>query len=254
MAADAYNRMALASYNSGDSFSAVKYFKKVISDFSGDKKNAQIALDNLTGLVTEAEFDKILAEYRGKNPNMDTNLATLVFNTGRDRFFAGNYSSAIEQFTVYINDYKNGPDYFEALLFRARANRELTKFSESLDDYRLIYSLQAPMNLPIQPFRKQQKSTRPERLRRFSSIIPESGSGFRKTDNKVVAKFGIAKNHKAPKNMNLARNVLTEIKDKNEVAIYSRTKAQVEIGHCFYLEGNLASAKAAFAIVEKDFK
>ncbi|MEZ4849394.1 MAG: hypothetical protein R3B93_12410 [Bacteroidia bacterium] len=71
---------------------------------------------------------------------MDTNLATLVFNTGRDRFFAGNYSSAIEQFTVYINDYKNGPDYFEALLFRARANRELAKFSESLDDYRLIYS------------------------------------------------------------------------------------------------------------------
>ncbi|MCB0843070.1 MAG: tetratricopeptide repeat protein [Bacteroidetes bacterium] len=255
LAADAYNRMALASYNSGDSFSAVKYFKKVISDFSGDKKNAQIALDNLAGLVTEAEFDKILAEYRGKNPNMDTNLATLVFNTGRDRFFAGNYSSAIEQFTVYINDYKNGPDYFEALLFRARANRELAKFSESLDDYRLIYSATGSnefTNTALQEAAeiKYDQKDYVGSLQLYQNLDLASG----KLDNKVVAKFGIAKNHKALQKYGLARNVLTEIKDNNEVAIYSRTKAQVEIGHCFYLEGNLASAKAAFAIVEKDFK
>ena len=91
LAADAYNRLALASYNNrATQFSAVKYFKKVISDYASDKKNAQIALDNLAGLVTESQsLIKFWPITEAKNPNMDTNLATLVFNTGRDRFFCG---------------------------------------------------------------------------------------------------------------------------------------------------------------------
>ena len=56
------------------------------------------------------------------------------------------------------------------------------------------------------------------------------------------------------KKYGLAINVLNQIKNNNEVAIYSRTKAEVEIGHCHYLNGNLAQAKAAFGNVENNFK
>ena len=107
LASISYNRMAIASYNLGRKADAVKYYKKVLSDYGGDKENAQLALDNLKSLVTAAEFDKILKDYRKSNPNMNENLADLVLNTGKERYFAGNYSSAVSQFSTYIKDYKN---------------------------------------------------------------------------------------------------------------------------------------------------
>ncbi|MDX2245900.1 MAG: tetratricopeptide repeat protein [Bacteroidia bacterium] len=255
LAADAYNRLALASYNAGDSDGAVRYFKKVLTDYASDKKNAQIALDNLTGLVSESEFDKILRDYRNQNPNMDTNLAQLVFNTGKDRFFAMNYSSAVDQFTTYINDYKNGPDYFEALVFRARAYRELGKFISALDDYKQIYTATVRNDftnialLEAAEIKYEQKDYT-QSLQLYQTLDNQAG----KLENKVQAKFGVAKSHKALGDYKLAQDALTQIANNNEVAVYSRTKAQVEIGHCQYLAGQLLSAKASFAKVEQEFK
>ncbi|MEM7510259.1 MAG: tetratricopeptide repeat protein, partial [Bacteroidota bacterium] len=50
LAADAYNRLAYAAYNTGKQSQAVNYYKKVLSDFPTDKKNSQAALDNLATL------------------------------------------------------------------------------------------------------------------------------------------------------------------------------------------------------------
>ncbi|MEM7367117.1 MAG: tetratricopeptide repeat protein, partial [Bacteroidota bacterium] len=255
LAAGAYNRLAQASYNQGNSNQAVKYFKKVLSDYGNDKKNAQIALDNLSNLLPEKQFDKVLADFKKKNPDTDDNFGTLVFNTGKDRFFASNYSSAIQQFSTYIKDYKNGPNYFEALIFRARSYTESAQSSKALADYRQVYS--APVNnnftgVALQEAGEIQYEQKEyiNSLQLFQQLETNSNS----LPNKVQAWFGVAKNYKAMADYGPAIDALSQISNNNEVQAYSRTKASVEIGHCQYLNGELDAAYLSFSNVEQEYK
>jgi tetratricopeptide (TPR) repeat protein len=255
LAGDAYNRLAQAAYNQGNTEGAVTYFKKVLEDYGGDRKNAQIALDNLSNLLSEREFDRVLADYRRSNPQMDNNLANLVFNTGKDRFFSGNYNSAIDQFSTYIRDYKNGPDYNEALIFRARSYKETGQYESSLRDYQLVHS--QPVNneftgialLEAAEIRYEQKNYAAS-LQLYQQLELVSGN----LQNKVQALFGLAKNHRALGQYSQAIQALEQISINAEVQVYSRTKAMVEMGHCQYLNGDLQGAFQTFTNVETEFK
>lgn len=255
LAPDAYNRLALSAYNNGDQNAAITYFKKVVENYPQDKENAQIALDNLSSLLTEREFDRIFKAYRNNVPQMDEGLAQLAFKTGQDRFFANNYQSAIDQFTTYINEFKNGPDYLEALLFRARSYRELTQMTSALADYKSIYSTpssNAFTNTALQEaaeirFERQEFMAS---LQLYQTLNDVAGT----LQNKVAAKFGIAKNYKAMGDYSSAISTLRQVSQDPEVAVYSRTKANVEIGNNQYLAGNRVAAKKTFQEVEDDFK
>lgn len=255
LAASAYNRLAQASYNQGNTNQAIKYFKKVLSDYGKDKKNAQIALDNLSNLLPEKQFDKILADYRKGNPDTDDNFGTLVFNTGKDRFFASNYSSAIEQFSTYIKDYKNGPNYFEALIFRARSFTETNQKTKALADYRQVYS--APVNNNFTGVALQEAGEINYEQKEYIKslqLFQQLESNSNSLPNKVQAWFGVAKNHKAMGDYGPAEDALAQIANNNEVQVYSRTKASVEIGHCQYLDGNLDAAYLTFSNIEQEYK
>ena len=255
LAPAAYNRLGLAAYNSGDEAGAITYFKKVVQEYPQDKANSQIALDNLSALLPEREFDKIFKDYRSNSPQMDDRLAQLTFKTGQDRFFAGNYQSAIDQFSSYINEFKNGPNYFEALVFRARAYRELAQLDQALKDYERVYST-ASANAFTSIALQEAAEIRFERkeymasLQLYQTLDNVAGS----LQNKVAAKFGIAKNHNAMGDYRAAVTVLRQIAQNEEVAVYSRTKANVDIGTNLYLSGDLAGARSTFEAVEKDFK
>lgn len=255
LAPNAYNRLALSAYNNGNQRAAVTYFKKVVEEYPEDKENAQIALDNLSSLVSEREFDRIFAAYRDNVPQMDEGLASLAFKTGQDRFFANNYQSAIDQFSTYIREFKNGPNYLEALLFRARSYRELTRMGPALEDYKSIYA--TPSSNPFTNIALQEAAEiRYERNEYLASLelykTLNEVSGI--LQNKVAAKFGMAKNHKAMGDHRSAISILTQISQNPEVAVYSRSKANVEIGNNQYLGGNLTAAKRSFQEVEREFK
>lgn len=255
LAPDAYNRLALSAYNNGDQNAAVAYFKKVVEDYPQDKENAQIALDNLSSLVSEREFDRIFKAYRTNVPQMDEGLAKLAFKTGQDRFFSNNYQSAIDQFTTYINEFKNGPNYLEALLFRARSYRELTQMTPALNDYQSIYSTpssNAFTNIALQEaaeIRFERKEYMAS-LQLYQNLDEVAGN----LQNKVAAKFGIAKNYNSMGDYSSAINTLRQISQNPEVAVYSRTKANVETGNNQYLSGNKVAAKKTFQEVEQEFK
>ncbi|MEM7656895.1 MAG: tetratricopeptide repeat protein [Bacteroidota bacterium] len=255
LAAAGYNRLAQAVYNQGNESEAIRHFKKVLTDYGGDRKNAQIALDNLANLLPEREFDRVLADYRKSNPTMDNNLAALVFNTGKDRFFSGNYNSAIDQFGTYIRDYRNGQDYFESLIFRARSYKEIGQYSSALKDYQDVYD--QPVNndftgIALQEaaeIRYEQKNYAAS-LQLFQQLELVSGN----LQNKVQALFGLAKNHKALAQYAQAINALEQISINAEVQAYSRTKAAVELGQCQYLMGDLNGALQTFQNVEAEYK
>lgn len=255
LAASAYNRLALTSYYSGNEQAAVRYFKRVLSDYSRDRDNSQIALDNLSALLSEREFDKVLKEYRRNNPEMKDNLADLVFNTGQDRFFAQNYSSAIEQFSTYIRDYKNGPNYFEAFLFRARSYREIGEFSKALRDYQQVYETPSKNDFTILALQEAAEIRFDQRNYQSSlALYQELENIADEVQNRVTARFGIAKNYSAMKDYRLAINIYNSIAQNQEASSYSRTKALIGIGNNQYLDGQLDDALETFRDVESEFK
>ena len=255
LAPDAYNRLGLAAYNSGRTDVAGQYFKKVVNDYSFDKKNVQIALDNLSVLLPANEYDRILADYRKNNPNLDTKDAERSFNIGLDRFFSENYASAINQFTDYITHFKNGPNYFEALLYRAQSYKAINQPANALQDYAAIYNspgknpqtnsaLKEAAEIYFDQRDYQQSIALYETLNTVAEAIP----------NRVQALFGIARNYKAQQQYPDAIRTLNQIIDNIEVEVGSRTKAQVETGECHYLSGNLQAAFGIFKEVEANFK
>ncbi|RMG55761.1 MAG: hypothetical protein D6722_27375 [Bacteroidetes bacterium] len=255
LAADAYNRLALATYNLGNTDAAITYFKKVLTDYAGDRRNAQIALDNLSSLLPGDEFDRVLADYRNRNPEMDNNLAGLVFSTGKDRFFSGNYRAAIEQFSTYIRDYKNGPDYFEVLVFRARAYKETGDLAKALADYETVHNTtvnNAFTNVAL----LEAAQIKYEQQDFLGSLLlyQELEQTAGRLENRVQAWFGIADNYLALKDYEPAENAFMRIADNAEVQVFSRTKARVGIGNCQYLRGQLDQARTTFAAVERDYK
>ncbi|MEO1416086.1 MAG: tetratricopeptide repeat protein [Bacteroidota bacterium] len=255
LAVVAYNRMALASYNLGNKDNAIKYYKKVLTDYGADKKNSQAALDNLRNLVSEREFDKILKDYRNSNPKMDNNLAEIVFSTAKERYFSGNYTSAIDQFSTYIKDYKNGPDYIEALLFRARSYNEIGKFDPALKDYKKIYDATVANSYTFQALDEAaeieyKRRNYSESLALFNQLERNAG----KLANQVIGLFGIAKSQQGLGQYTQAIAALRKITDNAEVTIASRTQARVQIGQAQYESGNLDAALTTFQSVENDFK
>ena len=255
LAADGYNRLALVSYNMGNEQAAVNYFKKVLDDYTFDRRNSQIALDNLSSLLPPNEFDRVLQNYRNKNPKVDEGVAELSFNIGVDRYYAGNYSSAITQFTNYINDFKSGPNYFEALLFRARSYKATKDMTKALGDYERVYSGSVKNAFThIALFEAAElrfdQAQYTGALQLFQQLTETAGN----LENRNTGLFGVAKSYKALSNYREAQRALERIADNPEVNETSRVQARVEIGHCLYLLGDLAGAMETFANVERAYK
>lgn len=254
LAAAAYNRIAFASYNAGNEREAVKYFKKVLSDYSMDKANSQIALDNLSVMVTAAEFDRILANYRNKNPELNENVADLTFNTGRDRFFEESYQSAINQFSIYIKDYSTGRHYYEARVLRARAYKATGQRNKALEDYKQVYS--ATVRNPFSSTALMEAAQLEYELGRYDASLKLYQELVKTADNaqnRILAKFGVATILKDHKNdYSGAITILQQIENSSDAELYEVNTAKAERGDCEHLNGNIEKAHTIFKALEKD--
>jgi len=254
LAPDALARLAIAAYNSNNVDAAINYFKRILSEYGSDRQNAQVALDNLSNLLPSQEFDRILREYRQRNPELNENLAELTFNTAMDRFYSENYAAAINQYTDYIQNFKNGANYFEALLYRARSYKATNSLNQALADYEQIYNasikndftnqaLQEAAEIYFQQNDYEKSIDLYQMLASFAQALP----------NRVQANFGLAKNYQAVGNLEGALRALREIADNSEVELDSRTRAKVEIGEVLYKQSRLSEALAVLEEVEGQF-
>ncbi|MEM6264706.1 MAG: tetratricopeptide repeat protein [Bacteroidota bacterium] len=243
LAPAAYNRLALAAYYTNDEQAAIGYFKKVLSDYSFDAENSQIALDNLSSLLPGAEFDKVLRDYKAQNPQYNENLAEITFNTGMDRYFDNNFSAASLQFSSYIRDYPKGPRYFEALLYRARCFKELKQLENSLDDYNKVYQA-TPQNeftnvaLGEAADIKFEQQKYQSALQLFKMLEQSSST----VENQSQAVLGIAKCYQAMGQYEEAEKVLAPLAINEQVDSYTRNKAKLEIGISQYYTNRLNEA------------
>ncbi|MEM6628300.1 MAG: tetratricopeptide repeat protein [Bacteroidota bacterium] len=253
LAPDAYARLALAAYNTNNTSAAIQYFKKILEDYGQDKKNSELALNNLANILPSNEFDRILRDYRRRNPQLNENLATLTFNTGMDRFFDGNYSSAINQFSDYIKNFRNGPDYYNALLHRARSYEAIRQTQKALGDYQRVFSgskndftntalLEAgEIYFTLDQYQKSMELF--ERL----SVTAQVAS------NRAVALFGIAKNLQALQDYRQAQRILEQIASDPEIDVDFQLRAKVEIGEGLILQNRYGEATQILREVEQNY-
>ncbi len=253
MAAASYNRLAIAAYESGDEATAIKYFKKVLEDYS-DSAAATVALSSLDGLVSSDEYDRILAAYRSKNPT-GSGASVSSFNVGKDRFLAGQYESAISMLSDYITNSRNGSNYYEALFLRGRCFHNTNRLTAALDDFQAVYSTPSindftnPALLEAGEVKYEQRDFNGS-LALFQQLDNTAG----RVQNRVQAKFGIAKNYQALGQYERAIQELNFIVNNNEVQVFTRTRAQIQIGYNYYDAKNPDKALEVFRAVEKDNK
>lgn len=244
LAAAGYNRLALATYFKGDEKGAVNYFKKVLEDYPSEQSQCQIALENLSQLLSASDYDKVFKAYKSRNPQVNENLAGLVFNTGVDRFYGGEYEAARDQFSTYINDYPGGANYYEALLMRARTYRELGQMEEALTDYNTVFKA-IPKNSFTQvalleaadiKFTQQKFNPALELFR----LLEQTAE---KLENKTEARFGMAKCYRALGSFGDAVTTLQPVVDDVAQPLETRLRAALEVGTAQYEQKRFVEAK-----------
>lgn len=243
LAAAAYNRIALASYFSGDEPGAVRNFKKVLEDYPGDQAQCQVALENLSQLLSPNDYDKVFRAYKARSPEVNENLADLTFNTGLDRFYAGNYQGAVDQLGVYIKDYPSGSRYFEALVLRARSYKELGLMDNALADLNTVYSA-TPKNAYTNVALLEAADIKYEQQKFDTALdlfkLLEQTS--EKTENRTEARFGMAKCYMALGDYSKVSETLNPIVNDQVNPEATRQRAQLEIGLAQYEQGRYPQA------------
>ena len=252
LAPDAYARLALAAYESGSANDAIRYFQKILTDYGHNKKNAEIALSNLANLLPENEFDRILRDYRNRNPELNENVATLTFNTGMERYYAENYNSAVSQFSDYIKNFRNGPDYFNALFFRAKSFLALNRLPQALNDLEQVYTgnkndqTNAALLEAAEIYYGQEQYQKSMQLFDRLSVMAEAAT------NRAIALFGVAKNLRALGDYAQAQRVLEDISSDPQVDGDLQVRAQVEIGQGLIIQKRYGEALRILQEVEQN--
>ena len=253
LAPDAYARLALAAYESNNTSAAIRYFQKILTDYGYDKKNAEIALSNLANLLPENEFDRILRDYRNRNPELNENVAGLTFNTGMERYYDDNFSSAITQFSDYIKNFRNGPNYFDAIFFRGKSYQALNQTQKALADFEQVYSgakndqTNAALLEAGEIYYEQEQYQKSMQLFDRLSVTAEAMA------NRVIAMFGVAKNLRAMGDFAQAQRVLEQIASDPQVDVDFQARAQVEIGQGLIIQKRYTDALQILQQVEQTY-
>ncbi|MBX7240248.1 MAG: tetratricopeptide repeat protein [Bacteroidia bacterium] len=235
LAADAYNRLGLIAYERENTPMAITYFEKVINDYTYDTKNCNIALNNLSSIVTPNEFDNLLKEYKLKNPNSDSQLSDLTLKTAKDRYYLGSYGAAIELLTNFLSSNQKGKAMLEALYLRGESYRKTDQYSLALSDFEKVYSDPVQNEFAISALSsaasiKYDQSDFDGSINLYKLMQKEVQSQQEKTD----LAFGFARSYMAKKEFTNALTSLEPIVNSESHEQDELMKARLWKGNCLY--------------------
>lgn len=253
--AGALLNMGIASYNLDDKENAVRYFKQVVFDYCSDPR-AFDALENLNTLLKGEDYDRVFATYRQKCPDQqadagDKRLEELQFNTAMDRFYAGEYKSAIDKFGQYLRDYPAGSHLTEALFSRGESFEKNSQPDSAFATYEKVWR-----DHPTAPQAVKALIRSGEVQFSRNSFLPalelfsSAESKAEKMEDRLAAQFGKARTQMAMGNYDVAKEALLAIFTDPNTTEYSRTRAHVMIGNCNYALGQTQGAFDIFTIVQ----
>ncbi len=136
-------KLALISYNQGDSKNAIEYYKQVLNN-NPTKKESGDALEALEEIYVKDlgqpdEFFAIKAKI-GYNVS-EASKDSVIFQVAESQYENGNYEKAALSYTNYINKYPKGFNILDAYYHRGQCYFELKDYNNATPD--LEYALKA---------------------------------------------------------------------------------------------------------------
>lgn len=231
LAADGYNRLAQIAYEKEENTDAIKFYRKVLDDYTFDAENCRIALDNLSSLLEPDVFDVLLKNYRAKNPNVDDKLSDINLKTAEERFYAGNYTTAIELLTNVLSG-NPGAKRFKALFIRGESYKNTTQNSLAFADYAAIYNETALNDYTAKAlYAAASLQLKEKEYKNSLDLFKKLENSTQVSENKVNAKFGVAKSYVGLKDYANALYAYNQIEADNELDEETRDIARVGIGN-----------------------
>ncbi len=235
LAADAYNRLGVIAYEKELIPKAMTYFQKVIDDYTYDTRNCNIALSNISSIVSPSEFDNVLKEYKLKNPNADGQLSELTFNTGKERYYLGSYGAAIELLTNYLSINETGKYAFEALFLRGESFKNTEQYSLALADFEKIYNQPVQNNFTLNAYSsaidiKYNLGDYDGSLKLCKLMEKDAQT----QEAKTAVGFGLARNYMAKKEFSNAIQALEPLLANKLVEQEVIMQAKLWKGNCLY--------------------
>ena len=141
-------QLGLIYYNTNKNKEAITYYKKVIEQFPGtaDARNAMSGLK--TVYMDNNDVDSYFAylESKGEAANVRvTEQDSLSYSTAETAYMKGDCDKAIQQFSKYIEKFKNGNFLLNANFYTADCNIRNNKPDEALKG--LEYVISKPRNM-----------------------------------------------------------------------------------------------------------
>jgi tetratricopeptide (TPR) repeat protein len=253
---DALLRLAVAEQKGGNDASAIKYFKAVAFDHCQNETARTAALTSMADLLPATDYDQVESESRKRCPFRSEDAATgnaedLAISIADQRFFEDNFTSAIDRYTNYLNDFQAGKHRYQAFYYRGQSYEKTKQFDKALSDYEAVYSADRIGEFTLKALKgaadiqfAQGNSLAAMEL--YASMEGRSD----KLEDRLSAQFGKANIHLANKDYEAARREFSTIYTDPNTTEYSRTKARVQIAVCDYHLNRKDDAYTNFVEIE----
>jgi tetratricopeptide (TPR) repeat protein len=251
----ALKNLGYAALSSENTDMAIKYFQKLLFEHGNyNQKISQGVLEDLATLMPPRDFSSLLKDFKLKYPDTNIELENLAYNAGRDSYLLDkNYPEAVEQLSLYIQNYPQGKYYYEALLFRGECFAELGQNNKALSDFEAVYTGSAPSEQKnkaiINAAQLQLK------LKRFEEAIALYEKAIDQVDNPIEKQpllIGLSQAYMEQKNYRQASRLFQELLENAKLTTYSKNRISVMLGNALYHQGLRDSAFRIFQRVEAE--
>lgn len=252
---DAYFIMGFAEMYSDNNAAAIRNFKRVVLDYCDNTERVFDVLETLVSIMEPGAYDNLERDVRKKCPNLNEGAnprgATILFTRIENAFFEDDFPTVISLSNNYFADYPNGNQRHEAHFFRGRSYEEQNQLDKALMDYEDVYSTTPLNDRSIEAFSRAGEIhfDRGNYLISMELFTQMEEKADHQID-KVMAQFGLAKNHSKLEDFASAKQVLLKIHSNENSTQYSKDRSYVQIGNCEYELGNAGRADQIFTEIE----
>jgi TolA-binding protein len=188
-----------------------------------------------------------------ENPALNTQLARVDFEKGRQKFVSGDNKGAIDALSAYLSAYPNGADVREASIYRARAYANGGKSAAALKDYEAVYSQNTVDRWTLTASSEAAEILQGNKnylgaLKLYQNIDKIAEKSATKAD----ARFGMAACYRALQQYKQVEIALAPVTEDKNLPESVRNRAKTESGVAAYRQNRIDLALQLFTEVEDE--
>jgi tetratricopeptide (TPR) repeat protein len=252
----ALNNLGFAYQANNRKADAMAQFKRVIDEHGHHTEQCQIALDELSNLLSVDELNQLVDNYRRRYPNAALRTDNITFFAARDLLEEKNDpTAAIKQLTKYLNDYPNGRFASEALLLRGEAYLAQNQTDQALADFEALGKPGVANDIAARALGKAaaiylERKSYPKASENYALALKRTENNF----DRFQYQYGYGQSLMAEKKYADAQYQFAALLRNPSTTEFTRVRAQLQLATAWYHTGKRDSALQQFRVLEKENK